>query len=158
MKILIVEDEYAIRSFITLNFKREGALGFKNEAFEVFEADSGEEAIRIFEENEDIRLVLLDVMLPGIDGFEVLRYLREKSDEIGIIMLTARTHEQDKVMGLEYGADDYISKPFSPAELQEQLFHREDFRRRSDIRILLASAGKKRSAFHGGQKGGKKPA
>ena len=52
MKILIVEDEYAIRSFITLNFKREGALGFKNEAFEVFEADSGEEAIRIFEENE----------------------------------------------------------------------------------------------------------
>ena len=117
MKILIVEDEYAIRSFITLNFKREGALGFKNEAFEVFEADSGEEAIRIFEENEDIRLVLLDVMLPGIDGFEVLRYLREKSDEIGIIMLTARTHEQDKVMGLEYGADDYISKPFSPAEL-----------------------------------------
>ncbi|WP_028828990.1 response regulator transcription factor [Proteocatella sphenisci] len=117
MKILIVEDEYAIRSFITLNFKREGALGFKNDFFEVFEAESGEEAIRIFEENEDIRLVLLDVMLPGIDGFEVLKYLREKSDEIGIIMLTARTHEQDKVMGLEYGADDYISKPFSPAEL-----------------------------------------
>lgn len=109
MKILIVEDEYAIRSFITLNFKKEG--------LEVFEAASGEEAIKIYDENEDIKLVLLDVMLPGIDGFEVLKYIREKSEGIGIIMLTARTHEQDKVMGLEYGADDYISKPFSPAEL-----------------------------------------
>ncbi len=117
MKILIVEDEYAIRSFITLNFKREANFGSKNEAFEVFEADSGEEALKIFEENQDIKLVLLDVMLPGIDGFEVLKYLRSKSNNIGIIMLTARTHEQDKVMGLEYGADDYISKPFSPAEL-----------------------------------------
>lgn len=117
MKILIVEDEYAIRSFITLNFKREGSFGSKNDTFEVFEADSGEEALKIFEENQDIKLVLLDVMLPGIDGFEVLKYLRSKSNGIGIIMLTARTHEQDKVMGLEYGADDYISKPFSPAEL-----------------------------------------
>lgn len=117
MKILIVEDEYAIRSFITLNFKRESSFGSSNDSFEVFEAASGEEALKIFEENQDIKLVLLDVMLPGIDGFEVLKYLRSKNEGIGIIMLTARTHEQDKVMGLEYGADDYISKPFSPAEL-----------------------------------------
>lgn len=117
MKILIVEDEYAIRSFITLNFKRESSFGASNDTFEVFEAASGEEALKIFEENQDIKLVLLDVMLPGIDGFEVLKYLRSKNEGIGIIMLTARTHEQDKVMGLEYGADDYISKPFSPAEL-----------------------------------------
>lgn len=117
MKILIVEDEYAIRSFITLNFKREGSLASKNDSVQVFEAGSGEEALKIFEENTDIKLVLLDVMLPGIDGFEVLKQIREKSEGIGIIMLTARTHEQDKVMGLEYGADDYISKPFSPAEL-----------------------------------------
>lgn len=117
MKILIVEDEYAIRSFITLNFKRESSFGSANDSFEVFEAASGEEALKVFEENQDIKLVLLDVMLPGIDGFEVLKYLRSKNEGIGIIMLTARTQEQDKVMGLEYGADDYISKPFSPAEL-----------------------------------------
>lgn len=109
MKILVLEDEYAIRSFVTLNLKREG--------YEVVEASSGEEAIEIFEKDSDFRLAILDVMLPGIDGFEVLKHLRAKKPEMGIIMLTARTHEQDKVLGLEYGADDYISKPFSPTEL-----------------------------------------
>ena len=109
MKILVLEDEYSIRSFVTINLKREG--------YEVFEASTGEEAVEVFEKNNDIRLAILDVMLPGIDGFEVLKRLREKSPSIGIIMLTARTHEQDKVLGLEYGADDYISKPFSPTEL-----------------------------------------
>ena len=62
-------------------------------------------------------MAVLDVMLPGIDGFEVLKHIRNKSQNIGIIMLTARTNEEDKVLGLEYGADDYISKPFSPKEL-----------------------------------------
>lgn len=109
MKILVLEDELSIRSFVTLNFKREG--------FEVLEAENGFAAIKLFDENPDINLAVLDVMLPDIDGFEVLKYIRSKNKNIGIIMLTARTHEQDKVMGLEYGADDYIGKPFSPAEL-----------------------------------------
>lgn len=109
MKVLIVEDEFAIRSFISLNLKKEG--------IEVLEAENGERAIEIFEENHDINIALLDVMMPGIDGFEVLRYIRGKRPEMGIIMLTARTLDHDKVMGLEYGADDYISKPFSPTEL-----------------------------------------
>ena len=70
-------------------------------------------------------------MLPGIDGFEVFKYLREKNPQMGVIMLTARTHEQDKVLGLEYGADDYISKPFSPTELVARI--------RSLIRRLTSS-------------------
>lgn len=109
MKILVLEDEYAIRSFVTLNLKREG--------YEVLEAESGEQAIQIYSQNTDIKVAILDVMLPGIDGFEVLKFLRGKNPQLGVIMLTARTHEQDKVLGLEYGADDYISKPFSPTEL-----------------------------------------
>lgn len=109
MRVLVLEDEFSIRSFVTLNLKREG--------FEVVEASTGEEAIEIFENNRDIKMALLDVMLPGIDGFEVLKYLRKKSPDMGIIMLTARTAELDKVEGLEHGADDYISKPFSPVEL-----------------------------------------
>jgi len=109
LKILVLEDEDPTRSFVTINLKREG--------YEVFEASTGEEAVEVFEKNNDIRLAILDVMLPGIDGVEVLKRLREKSPSIGIIMLTARTQEQDKVLGLEYGADDYISKPFSPTEL-----------------------------------------
>ena len=109
MKLMVLEDEYAIRSFVTLNLKREG--------YEVIEAESGEQAIELYNANPDIKVAILDVMLPGIDGFEVLKYLREKNPQMGVIMLTARTHEQDKVLGLEYGADDYISKPFSPTEL-----------------------------------------
>ncbi|EHL15055.1 response regulator transcription factor [Peptoanaerobacter stomatis] len=109
MKILVLEDEFSIRSFITLNLKREG--------YDVIESASGEEAIELFDKNPDISMAVLDVMLPGIDGFEVLKHIRNKSQNIGIIMLTARTNEEDKVLGLEYGADDYISKPFSPKEL-----------------------------------------
>ena len=109
MKILVLEDEFSIRSFVTLNLKREG--------YDVIEAGSGEEAIALFDKNQDINMAVLDVMLPGIDGFEVLKHIRNKSQNIGIIMLTARTNEEDKVLGLEYGADDYISNPFSPKEL-----------------------------------------
>lgn len=109
MKILVLEDEFSIRSFVTLNLKREG--------YDVIESATGEEAIELFNKNPDINMAVLDVMLPGIDGFEVLKYIRNKSQNIGIIMLTARTNEEDKVLGLEYGADDYINKPFSPKEL-----------------------------------------
>lgn len=109
MKVLIVEDEFPIRSFISLNLKKEG--------YEVLEAEDGEVAVDVFRKNKDIHIVLLDVMMPKLDGFEVLKVFREERPDVGIIMLTARTSDQDKVMGLEYGADDYISKPFSPAEL-----------------------------------------
>lgn len=109
MKILLLEDELSILSFISLNLKREG--------FEVLETMSGTAAISMYEENPDISLAVLDVMLPDIDGFEVLKYIRAQNSKIGIIMLTARTNEQDKVKGLGYGADDYMEKPFSPAEL-----------------------------------------
>lgn len=109
MKILVLEDEYSIRSFIVLNLKREG--------YQVIEAETGEEALERFSKEPEIRIAILDVMLPGIDGFEVLKVLRREKPEIGIIMLTARTQEQDKVLGLEFGADDYITKPFSPTEL-----------------------------------------
>ena len=108
-KILCMEDEDNIRSFIVINLRRSG--------FEPIEAASGEEALEKLRVNPDICLALLDVMLPGIDGFEVCRRIRAQGSKIGIIMLTAKSQEIDKVTGLMTGADDYITKPFSPAEL-----------------------------------------
>ena len=107
--ILVCEDETSIREFVVINLKRAG--------YEVTEAGSGEEALQKFEEQGDMNMALLDVMLPGMDGFAVCRALREKSDTMGIIMLTARTQEMEKVGGLMMGADDYVTKPFSPSEL-----------------------------------------
>jgi DNA-binding response OmpR family regulator len=109
MKILVLEDEKPIRDFVRINLKREG--------FEVMEAATGEEALRIAEEQHDIEIAILDVMLPGISGFHVCENLRKSFPRLGIIMLTAKSQEHDKVMGLEFGADDYVVKPFSPAEL-----------------------------------------
>ena len=108
-KILVLEDEESIRTFVVFNLKREG--------FIVLEADSGENAIEIFQENKDISIAILDVMLPGIDGFEVCRHLRVSGFDGGIIMLTARGMENDKINGFMNGADDYVTKPFSVAEL-----------------------------------------
>lgn len=108
--ILVVEDEQAIREFVIINLQRAG--------YQVLEAGTGETALRIYDEHEDeIQIVLLDIMMPGMDGFAVCRKLREKSKTLGIIMLTARTQELDKVGGLMIGADDYVTKPFSPSEL-----------------------------------------
>lgn len=107
-KILVVEDEDSIRKFITINLEREG--------FQVLEAETGEKAIDI-SRNQDVDVVVLDIMLPGIDGFEVCRILREEQDGIGIIMLTAKTQDIDKIMGLQSGTDDYMVKPFNPLEL-----------------------------------------
>ncbi|MDH4618373.1 response regulator transcription factor [Brevibacillus sp. AY1] len=109
MKVLLLEDEKSIRDFIRINLRREN--------YEVVEAATGEEALALAEEQHDIEIAILDVMLPGIDGFEVCSVLRQKYPRIGIIMLTAKSQEVDKVMGLNNGADDYMSKPFSPAEL-----------------------------------------
>ncbi len=108
-KVLVLEDEANIRGFIVINLRRAG--------YEVVEAESGEEALEKLKAQKDIRVALLDVMLPGIDGFEVCRRLRANDATIGIIMLTARSQEMDKVTGLMTGADDYVTKPFSPAEL-----------------------------------------
>ena len=108
-KILVLEDEASIRSFIVINLRRAG--------YEIVEAGSGEEALAQLAANRDTRLALLDVNLPGIDGFEVCRRIRATGSTIGIIMLTARSQEMDKVTGLMTGADDYVTKPFSPAEL-----------------------------------------
>ncbi len=108
--ILVVEDEQTIREFVIINLKRSG--------YQVLEAGSGEDALKVYQKHADeIRIVLLDIMLPGIDGFEVCRRLRERSETVGIIMLTARTQEMDRVGGLMIGADDYVTKPFSPSEL-----------------------------------------
>lgn len=106
-KVLIVEDEKAIVDLIAFNLKREG--------YEVQEAYDGQQGLEKAQA-QDIDLVLLDVMLPYMDGFEVLRRLRQKSD-VPVLMVTAREEERDKILGLETGADDYITKPFSTKEL-----------------------------------------
>ncbi|MCI9113835.1 MAG: response regulator transcription factor [Oscillibacter sp.] len=108
-KVLVLEDEASIRGFIVINLRRAG--------YDVIEAESGEEALERLREHPDARVALLDIMLPGIDGFEVCRRIRATNSRIGIIMLTARSQEMDKVTGLMTGADDYVTKPFSPAEL-----------------------------------------
>ena len=108
-KILVLEDEIGIRSFVSINLKREG--------YEIIEAGTGAEAIEKINENNDISIALLDVMLPDMSGIEVCKYIRQKFDQVGIIMLTAKAQEEDKLEGFISGADDYIVKPFSIKEL-----------------------------------------
>ncbi|WZL71666.1 response regulator transcription factor [Clostridiaceae bacterium 35-E11] len=107
-KILIVEDESSIRSLLKVSFK--------SDRYKIIEAVSGEEGLEKAEiEKPDV--AILDVMLPGIDGFMVCERLRKKLPDIGIIMLTARGQDTDKIAGLQLGADDYVIKPFNPTEL-----------------------------------------
>src|SRR6188474_796547 len=117
--ILLVDDEESIQTLLTYPLERDG--------YSVVQARDGEEALRKFDE-EPVDLVVLDVMLPRLDGLEVCKRLRSQSN-VPIIMLTARGEELDKVLGLELGADDYITKPFSIREF------------RSRIRALLRRAG-----------------
>ena len=108
-RIIVCEDEASIREFIVLNLNRSG--------YEVTDVDCGEAAIKAFEDaGGEFDVALLDIMMPGIDGFEVCKRLREMSDKIGIIMLSAKSQEMDKVSSLMMGADDYITKPFSVTE------------------------------------------
>lgn len=107
-RVLVVEDESSIRKFITLNLKRNN--------FDVIEAESGEQALELIKKDK-IKVFILDVMLPGIDGFEVCEKIRAQNSDAIIIMLTARGQDMDKIMGLELGADDYMVKPFNPLEL-----------------------------------------
>lgn len=112
-KILVLEDEANIRSFVVINLRRSG--------YEPIEAENGEMALEKLKVNPDICMALLDVMLPDIDGFEVCRRIRATGSKMGIIMLTAKSQEIDKVTGLMTGADDYVTKPFSPSELIARL-------------------------------------
>lgn len=109
-RILVCEDEDVIRDFVVINLQRSG--------YTVVDVSSGEEALRVYDEQDgDFDIALLDITLPGMDGFAVCKKLRERSSTMGIIFLSARTQEMDKVGGLMLGADDYVTKPFSPSEV-----------------------------------------
>ncbi|OAA83439.1 response regulator transcription factor [Clostridium ljungdahlii] len=107
-KVLIVEDEASIRGFLKINFKRN--------KFIVIEASSGERALEKARAENPI-VTILDVMLPGMDGFKTCEILRREFPKMGIVMLTARSQDMDKIMGFGFGADDYVIKPFNPQEL-----------------------------------------
>ena len=109
-RILVCEDEDAIREFVVINLRRAG--------YDVVDVPNGEEALRVYGENKgEFGLALLDIMMPGMDGFTVCKRLREQDKSIGIIMLSAKSEDTDKIMGLNIGADDYVTKPFNPLEL-----------------------------------------
>lgn len=113
-RVLVAEDEAAIREFIVINLKRSG--------YEVIEAENGAVAIEKYNQLEgDIDVALLDIMMPEVDGLSVCKQLRDSDQNIGIIMLTAKTQEMDKITGLMSGADDYVTKPFSPSELMARV-------------------------------------
>ena len=128
-RVLIVDDEKAIVDILEFNLQRDG--------YETLKAYDGLEGLRMArEENPD--LLLLDIMLPGMDGFEVCRRLREERNDVPIVMITAREEETDKVFGLENGADDYVTKPFSMRELLARV--------KANMRRTLAPAPETESA------------
>jgi DNA-binding response OmpR family regulator len=106
---LVLEDEESIRAFVVINLKRSG--------YTAVECGTGQEALDYLRENSDISIALLDVMLPDMSGFDVCRRIRGMGSKMGVIMLTAMSQESDRVTGLMTGADDYVTKPFSVAEL-----------------------------------------
>ena len=112
-KVMVAEDEASIREFIVINLERAG--------YTVLQAEDGSEALRLFAEEDDIDVAVLDIMMPQISGLEVCKTLRSLNGNVGIIMLTAKTQEMDKVTGLLMGADDYVTKPFSPSELMARV-------------------------------------
>ena len=129
-KILVLEDEPSIRSFVVINLRRSG--------YEPIEAATGEEALEKLKQNPDTLVALLDVMLPDIDGFEVCRRIRATGSKMGILMLSAKSQEMDKITGLMTGADDYVTKPFSPAELTARV---DALLRRTGESVPAARAG-----------------
>ncbi|MBQ9965089.1 MAG: response regulator transcription factor [Clostridia bacterium] len=112
-RILICEDERSIREMVSINLSRRG--------FTVFEASSGEEALQIYDTTPNLDIAVLDVMLPKMDGFAVCRELRKRNADMGIVMLTARSQETEKVKAFQLGADDYVTKPFGISELIARL-------------------------------------
>ncbi len=112
-RVLVVEDEASIREMVALNLKMAG--------WDVLEAESAEAALELLSKNPGCDAALLDVMLPGMNGFSLCETIRRDDSEIGIIILSAKGQEEDKVRGLSIGADDYITKPFSVSELLARL-------------------------------------
>ncbi|NPV26299.1 MAG: response regulator transcription factor [Firmicutes bacterium] len=125
-RILVVDDEEAIARLVAYNLKKEG--------FEAIMASDGLEALQKVK-SEQPDLVILDIMLPGIDGYDVCRLMRKEDISIPVIMLTAKDDEVDKILGLELGGDDYVTKPFSPRELIAR------------VKAVLRRVQKKQDAF-----------
>lgn len=132
-KILVVEDEYAIRDVITLNLKIAG--------YDVVGAESAEHAIELYNcDSASFDVAMLDIMLPGMSGLELCKMIRKDNARIGIIMLTAKTQEEDKIEGLATGADDYVTKPFSIKELVARV---DAIYRRTSANSVSSHDGKK---------------
>lgn len=113
-KVLVAEDEESIREFIVINLTRSG--------YDVEQAENGAVALDLFSKGEaSFDVAILDIMMPEVDGLTVCKELRKRSSDLGIIMLSAKTQEMDKVTGLLVGADDYVTKPFSPSELMARV-------------------------------------
>lgn len=113
-KVLVAEDEESIREFIVINLTRSGYI--------VEQAENGAVALQKFHADEQsFDVAVLDIMMPEVDGLQVCKELRAASSDLGIIMLSAKTQEMDKVTGLLFGADDYVTKPFSPSELMARV-------------------------------------
>lgn len=113
-KVLVAEDEESIREFIVINLTRSG--------YDVEQAENGAVALEKFKKDEaSFDVAILDIMMPEVDGLTVCKELRKHSSDLGIIMLSAKTQEMDKVTGLLFGADDYVTKPFSPSELMARV-------------------------------------
>ena len=124
-KILVVDDEESLRTLLSISLSHKG--------FEVFTAEDGPSGLKIFESFHP-DLIVLDIMLPGFDGLELLSKIRQRS-EVYVIMLTAKTEETDKIVGLTVGADDYMAKPFSPRELVARI--KAAFRRLDSPKVGL---------------------
>ncbi len=112
-RVLVVEDEASIREMVALNLKMAG--------WEVLEAPSAERALELMHRSEPCDAALLDIMLPGMDGLSLCETIRRDDNDIGIIIVSAKGQESDKIRGLSIGADDYITKPFSVSELVARL-------------------------------------
>lgn len=155
-KVLVAEDEIAIREMIALNLTLNG--------YEVLEAGNGNEAMLLFDANADsIDVVLLDIMMPFSDGMTVCRHIRDNNAHVGIIFLSAKSQEADKIEGLQSGADDYITKPFSVSEMiarVEAIYRRVEFSKRfaekeNRDEIVLGDfvlSTIKRAVFHNGER------
>jgi DNA-binding response OmpR family regulator len=112
--VLVAEDESAIREFIVINLMRSG--------YKVTQAENGLQALELYKNtDEEIDIAILDIMMPEMDGLTVCKEIRSLNENVGIIMLTAKTQEMDKITGLMMGADDYVTKPFSPSELMARV-------------------------------------
>lgn len=112
-RVLVVEDEASIRELIALNLQMGG--------YQVLEAGSAEQGLALLSQGQKCDAAVLDVMLPGMNGFSLCETIRRDDPNIGIIILSAKSMEQDKIRGLSIGADDYMTKPFSPAELTARI-------------------------------------